>query len=155
MSAFRLSCEGGIPNMEGGQCSDVISEVSIISRPSTYVLGLRKRSLWPRLTYSLFHTSLPLLFTILSVNMTSRFADPATMRTRSPIFHDESPKRSPPSPSNKAPPSKKLDAKSRAVSEEPCPPVKALQTLSSEPHSESCADKVYLHSHVTSPPIQC
>jgi len=63
--------------------------------------------------------------------MSSRFADPATMRTRSPIYHDESSKRSPPSPSNKAPPSKKLDSKSRAVSEEP--PVK--------PHPDACADK--------------
>jgi len=66
------------------------------------------------------------------------------MRTRSPIYHDESPKRPPPSPSNKPPPPKKLDAKSRAVSEEPCPPskVQAAVAPSSDPLVESCTDKV-------------
>lgn len=79
------------------------------------------------------------------------------MRTRSPIYHDESSKRPPPSPSNKAPPPKKLDAKSRAVSEEPCPPSKALQAViapSSDPHPESCTDKVCCpisQNHATRP----
>jgi len=74
--------------------------------------------------------------------MSSRFADPTTLRTRSPIYHDDSPKRPPPSPSNKAPPPKKLDAKSRAVSEEHIPSrPQSVITLSSEPHIESCPDK--------------
>ncbi|KAG9315577.1 histidine-phosphotransfer domain HPT domain-containing protein [Chiua virens] len=80
--------------------------------------------------------------------MSSRFADPTTMRTRSPIYHDESPKRPPPSPSNKAPPSKKLDAKSRAVSEEPCSLSKAPLAVippSPESHLESCTDKSPSH----------
>ncbi|KAF8432142.1 signal transduction histidine kinase [Boletus edulis BED1] len=75
--------------------------------------------------------------------MSSRFADLTTMRTRSPIYHDDSSKRPPPSPSNKAPPPKKLDAKSRAVSEEPYLPSKPqpVVTPSSEPHVELCPDK--------------
>lgn len=70
----------------------------------------------------------------------SRFAEP----TRSSVYYDESPKRPPPSPSNKAPPPKKLDAKSRAVSEEPCLPSKAQAAItpSSEPLVESCPDQV-------------
>ncbi|KAN0087764.1 Signal transduction histidine kinase, phosphotransfer (Hpt) domain containing protein [Tylopilus felleus] len=76
--------------------------------------------------------------------MSSRFADPTAMRTRSPIYHDDNPKRPPPSPSNKAPPPKKFDAKSRAVSEELCLPSKAqpLATPSSESFAESCPDKL-------------
>ncbi|KAG8214760.1 hypothetical protein J3R82DRAFT_9850 [Butyriboletus roseoflavus] len=90
--------------------------------------------------------------------MSSRFADPTTMRTWSPIYHDDSSKRPPPSPSNKAPPSKKLDAKSRAVSEEPSPPSKASQPAvvpSSESYTESCTDKVcrsVSHIHATTLP---
>ena len=99
-----------------------------------------------RLTYSLFHTRLPSISSVIpsSLAMSSRFADPTAMRTRSPIYHDDNPKRPPPSPSNKAPPPKKFDAKSRAVSEELCLPSKAqpLATPSSESFAESCPDKV-------------
>lgn len=63
--------------------------------------------------------------------MSSRFADPTTMRTRSPIYHDESPKRPPPSPSSKPPPPKKP---------EPCK-TQAVIAPSPEPHVESCTDK--------------
>jgi hypothetical protein len=85
-----------------------------------------------RLTYSLFH-SLPLLLPIASLSfMSSRFADPTTMRTRSPIYHDENLKRPPPSPSSKPPPPKKS---------EPCK-AQAVIAPSPEPHVESCTDKV-------------
>ncbi|KAH0832206.1 signal transduction histidine kinase [Lanmaoa asiatica] len=88
--------------------------------------------------------------------MSSRFVDPSTMRTRSPIYYDESPKRPPPSPSNKAPPSKKFDTKSRAVSEEPCPSSEAPQTVSApSSDTEPCTDKVcrpVSHNHASRPP---
>jgi len=85
-----------------------------------------------RLTYSLFH-SLPLLLPIASLSfMSSRFADPTTMRTRSPIYHDENLKRPPPSPSSKPPPPKKS---------EPCKAQAAIAP-SPEPHVESCTDKL-------------
>lgn len=118
----------------GCVCCDVISR-SIISRLSTYVLWLRTRSV----TYFILVYPCYSLLPLSCLSMSSRFADPATMRTRSPIYPDDSLKRPPPSPSsNKALPPKKLDPKSHPVSEEPCP----AKTVLSDSHAESCTDKV-------------
>lgn len=116
--------------MPGGcVCCDVISR-SIISRLSTYVLWA------PGEICNLFHTylfTLAILCSLSCLSMSSRFADPTTMRTRSPIYPDDTLKRPPPSPSsNKAPPPKKL------VPEDPCP----AKTVLLDSHPESCTDKV-------------
>lgn len=54
--------------------------------------------------------------------MSFRSVDPTTMRARSPpSYHDDVTKRPPPSPSNKAPPQRKLDVRSRSLLDEPSP----------------------------------
>ncbi|KIJ17942.1 hypothetical protein PAXINDRAFT_167859 [Paxillus involutus ATCC 200175] len=83
--------------------------------------------------------------------MSSRFAEPTTTRTRSPIFHDESPKRPLHSPSNKVPPPKKPDAKSRPVSEEPSPPSKA--PLASMVQSQASPAQSYLDESPRDPDV--
>ncbi|KAL4064850.1 signal transduction histidine kinase [Scleroderma yunnanense] len=77
--------------------------------------------------------------------MTSRLAEPTTMRTRS-TPHDDISKRPPPSPSNKAPPPKKLDARSRPTDEKnlasPKPPMAVV------PPPEPIADKPIINQEV-------
>jgi hypothetical protein len=79
------------------------------------------------------------------------FMSPA-LRARSPNIIDDIVKRPPPSPSDKAPPQKKLDVKSRPASEEPTPkagsPITTLKEKSELKEVEKKESKVCRHLEV-------
>lgn len=81
--------------------------------------------------------------------MSFRSVDPTTMRARSPpSYHDDVAKRPPPSPSNnKAPPQRKLDARSRSLLDEPSPKATPSPGVVAEPPADS-STKVIIDSEM-------